>query len=189
MIRPRDNPFRVERLCSLGFRPQGFTWEGLLERLGKLDYEAAIVGPDGTGKSTLLRELGRRLEAGGHRIRTIALTDGRRELPRGFELELARQLDSSEVILFDGGDHLGPWAWRRFRYRTRRARGLVITNHRRSRLPLLVRTRTTPELLFELATELAPELAITKDDCEQLLTATRGNVREALFALYDRSSC
>jgi len=185
-MRPRDNPFRVDRLHALGFRPQGFTWDGLLARLTKLDYRAAIVGPHGSGKSTLLRELGQRLEAQGHRIRRVTLIDGARELPRGMELELRRTLDPSEIVLFDGGDHLGALAWHRFRFRTRHAKGLVITNHRRTRLPTLVSTRATPKLLFELVTELAPEQPLTQRDCAQLLVRAHGNVRDALFALYDR---
>ena len=186
-MRARDNPFRVDRLHSLGFRPQGFTWKQLLSRLSAHDYRVSIVGPEGTGKSALLEQLGHQLEALGHRTRSIRLAGGeRRFLASGFERKLARELQGDEILLFDGGDHLGPIAWQRFRIRMRRAKGIVITNHNHTRLPTLVTTQTSPSLLRDLITELAPGNWLPRDELHALFTRTGGNVRRALRALYDR---
>jgi hypothetical protein len=56
-VKARDNPFAVERVLGIHYRPQDGTWDDLLARLTALDYRAAIVGGHGTGKSTLLDDL------------------------------------------------------------------------------------------------------------------------------------
>ena len=89
-------------------------------------------------------------------------------------------------MLFDGGDHLGPIAWRRFRFRTRHARGIVITNHRENRLPTLVSMQTSPALLRDLIRELAPENSLPPDELHTLFTESNGNLRDAMRVLYDR---
>jgi len=43
--RPDDNPFRSEIIDRIPFRPQGCTWDELLERLDSLRWMAEIVGP------------------------------------------------------------------------------------------------------------------------------------------------
>ena len=185
-MRPRENPFRVDRLHSLQFRPQGFGWDDLLIRLAELDFKASIVGDDGSGKSTMLVELGERLEALGLSTRSICISGGARSFPEGVLRELERDLKADEIVLFDGGDHLGAIAWRRFRIRIRRARGIVITNHRESRLPTLVKTQTSPALLRDLVTELAPENGLPSEELQTLFDSSNGNLRDAMRALYDR---
>jgi ABC-type hemin transport system ATPase subunit len=62
-VRACDNPFRVQRLGALAYRLAGTTWEELLKRAERLGFRAAIVGPEGHGKSTLLAEIGARIAA------------------------------------------------------------------------------------------------------------------------------
>ena len=52
-IRARDNPFRADRVQSLPYRLMDTTWDALLDRLAALRYRAAIVGPEGSGKTTV----------------------------------------------------------------------------------------------------------------------------------------
>lgn len=61
-FRADSNPFAQQRLERLPFHfPDNRTWEAHLRDLHRLGYRAAIVGPRGSGKSSLLRQMHRRL--------------------------------------------------------------------------------------------------------------------------------
>ena len=57
----RDNPFSTARLQHIRYRFQAGSWDGFLEDLKQRRYRGAIVGPEGTGKTTLLEDLEPRL--------------------------------------------------------------------------------------------------------------------------------
>jgi hypothetical protein len=186
-MRARDNPFATARVHRIRYRPRGLTWDDLLERLARMNYRGAIVGPEGAGKTTLLEDLEPRLRTRGFGVVWVRL---RREGPRiSPEIcdELSRHLSPRQVILFDGAEQLGRWAWVCFLHRTRLAGGIVITSHRAGLLPTLLRCRTTPELLAEIAGELLGETAAFDfQEIAHLYGRHRGNLRNALRELYDR---
>lgn len=188
-MRPSDNPFRAQRLDMLTFRPQGLDWPAIEQRLHELDRRAAIVGPEGSGKTTLLRELGARLQTQGYRARWAHLTRDRRQFPRETARQLTHGLGPRDVILFDGASHLALPHWRRFRWRARRAGGLIITAHAGRRLPRLLWTQTGPRLLAALVEELLEQAGCPHApaiDTAELCRRHRGNIRAALRELYDR---
>jgi hypothetical protein len=181
-VLPRNNPFAVQRVVEIRYRlPENLTWEDLLDRLAALRWRAAIVGPHGHGKSTLLEDLAPRLEARGFRVRTISLREARPRLDRE-DRTVLRSLGPQDVLLLDGAEQLGWLSWMSLRLSTRKAGGLVITSHRSGLLPTLFECETTPELLGGIARELAG----TDLDVEELYARHRGNVRDALRELYDR---
>lgn len=186
-LRPADNPFAAHRLDALRFRPQGVSWSDLLARLEALSFRAAIVGPEGAGKTALLEKLADRL---GIPARTVRLGPVSRAAVTTAALAAAGlAVAHGEVLLVDSGELLGPVAWRRLLHRARHAPGLVATMHRPGRLPTLVTCRTSPQLLQELVCELAPDLV---DHLAPLLPALherhRGNLRECLLELYDTAA-
>src|SRR5438876_137686 len=131
----RDNPFSTDRVLKVRYRPQGWTWDELLNRLAKLNYRAAIVGPEGRGKTTLMEDLGPRLGQRGFGVKTLRLT---REFPKFVPFRLRdffAAMTSNDIILFDGAEQLSRLAWWRFRRLARPAGGLVITSHRAGMLP------------------------------------------------------
>ncbi len=65
----RDNPFAVQRVLTIRYRFLDGSWGDLLERLAALGFRAALVGPHGHGKTTLLEDLGARLDGRGFRVR------------------------------------------------------------------------------------------------------------------------
>ena len=182
-MRPRDNPFSTDRVLKVRYRPQGWSWDGLLDRLAKMNYRAAIVGPEGRGKTTLMEDLGSRLCERGFGVQTVRLTRERSPFDRVWLRDFFASVTPGHVILFDGAEQLSRPAWWRFRRLTRRAGGLVITSHRTGMLPTLVECETDAALLAGIIRDLLPSRS--RDDAAELFARHRGNVRDALRELYD----
>lgn len=190
-MRACDNPFRVQRLSQLAYRLDGTTWEALLARFATLNRRAALVGPEGRGKSTLLFELGARLERQGFRLRLATLRHGERRLASRDWERLFSGSSERDLLLVDGAQELAPREWRRARDASLRAGGLLVTSHRAGLLPTLHECRTTPELLGELMAELldgaAPHDAVlaSAEAARSRFQRHGGNLRDALLAAYD----
>ena len=180
-MRARENPFRSDRLLSLRYRLQQGSWEDLLARFASLGRRAAIVGPQGTGKTTLLEDLAPRFRDAGYRVRELRLDE---ETP-GYDPAVLESLTPRDVILFDGAEQLGRFAWSSFERRSRGAGGLLITVHQPGRLPTLLETQTSPELLAGLVDQILGAGSAARPLASALFAKHRGNLREALRDLYD----
>ena len=183
-MRARDNPFSTDRVLAVRYRPQGWDWDALLGRLSELDYRAAIVGPEGRGKTTLLEDLGERLRAEqGVDVKWLRLTRKQPRFDRRWLRTFFAGVTDRDVLLFDGAEQMGRLAWWSFLRMARRARVLVITSHRPGLLPTLVRCDTSPELLEWIVRELVG--CTVRLPVRELFYHHNGNVREALRDLYD----
>ncbi|HEV8631158.1 MAG TPA: hypothetical protein VGV61_12640 [Thermoanaerobaculia bacterium] len=185
-MRAADNPFRVQRLVRLSYRLEEPTWEALLARFASLGRRAALVGPEGHGKSTLLGELGARLARQGFELRAITLRRGERRLARPARERLLAGLGPRHVLLVDGAQELAAWQWGRLRRASRAAGGLLVTSHRPGLLPTLHECCTSPALLAELIAELAVATAAPLPPAAELFARHDGNLRAALLDAYDR---
>lgn len=185
------NPFRASRIEQLSFRP--ISWSDLLRSLKSLNFRAAIIGPEGTGKTTLLLELATRLECdldiSCHYLR--AEPDQAWGSWRAFcSLFKALFLPPTTAILLDDmGVNQRSFSWRfcwmlsRVLFRNRR---LIVTAHAPCYLPAVHHTSANASLLEQLVTELAPALV---EQSPQLIrsayAAGGGNIRTSLLLLYD----
>jgi len=185
-MQARDNPFAVQRVLAVRSRLARVTWEELLDRLAAFGFRAALVGPHGHGKTTLLEDLAPRLEERGFRLRSATLHAGDRRLTAAQEETLFADLSGRDLLLVDGAEQLGRLSWLRLRRKSRAAGGLVITSHRAGLLPTLHECRTTPELLAGIVRDLlGAEAEGMSPEPEELWLRHRGNVRDALRELYD----
>jgi hypothetical protein len=184
-VKARENPFKAERVIAM-IRytcPDG-DLDTLIARLAALGYRAAIVGPHGAGKTTLLEDLGRALQDRGFQITSVRLRTDDRRLPDAWPARAAR-LGPRDIVCLDGAEQLSTIEWLWFRWRARRAAGLIVTSHTRGRLPLLIECTTSSDLLERIVRRLSPEPAAGAATAAELFRRHHGNLREALRELYD----
>lgn len=188
-MRPRDNPFSAQRIDRLPWRPAAGQpgVDALLERLAKLGGSAAVVGPKGRGKSTLLAAVARLLEDRGLSVRRLRASP--HDIPERSALRsFLAAVGEADALLLDGYDHLGVWWRHRVRRAGRRAAVLLVAAHRPGPLPVLLEARSTPELLAELVDELLEGRPppVPQPPADELFRRHDGNLRLALRELYDR---
>jgi hypothetical protein len=183
-MRARDNPFRTDRVLTIRYRMIDGSFPGMMDRLAELGYRGAIIGPKGAGKTTLLEDLEPALTALDFNITRLRLDDLQRSFPPAFLENFFDGLSARDFVLFDGAERLSRLAWLRFKRKTKKAGGLIVTSHRAGLLPTLKECRTTPEVLAEILEKLAGTPPAEK---EVLLLYKRhkGNLREALREMYD----
>jgi hypothetical protein len=176
-IRPGAVPFLF---------PPGQSAEGLVELLRGKNWWGEIVGPHGSGKSSLLAAIIPALRDAGRSTLLVDLHDGQRRLP--VDLRRIDGLGHDAVVIVDGYEQLSLWSrWRLRRFCRRRGLGLLVTSHQPAGFPLLFRTSTSPTLAQEIVRQLLqgrPEL-VDAAEVAQRFESRRGDLRELLFDLYD----
>ena len=182
--RPADNPFASRRIDDLSFRFAHLDWAELLDALALNNGRGAIVGPHGSGKTTLAETLARRV--GGDIVKIHLGTDTRRPLTSTIR-SLPPIVEPRHTIVLDGAEQLRPVAWWRTWRQLRPAGTVVITSHKPGRLPMIHECRTSSALLTELATELDPTVAETVD-LDELFRRHDGDIRLCFHELYDHRS-
>ncbi len=164
----------------------------LVDKLSSLGSRAQIVGPHGSGKSTLVRQLIAVLARRDLPSHLVTLHDGERRMPAGWEAaaqHIAAEHTAVRLIIVDGYEQLGAWSRWALQFRCR-SRGwqLLVTAHRDVGLPILFRTATDLATARSIVAHLvAPsDNNIDETSIADSFAAARGNVRDMLFALYDR---
>ena len=187
MLRARDNPFRMQRLEALRYRLDEAGWEQLLARFTANRWRGVLVGPQGSGKTTLREEIEARLRADGWSVRVWVLTDVGAITWPGLRTWVDGA-DDRTLLSLDGLDRVSALTWWRLCRATRSVGGILATSHVAGRLPTLHHHRTSVALLRELVHELVidgDEHARIDRGCDDLFARHRGDVRACLRSLYD----
>jgi hypothetical protein len=185
-MKAKDNPFAVERVHAIRYRPPNTTFDRLLARLHELNYRAAITGPEGSGKTTLLEDLGHTFREKGIRTKVVFVND-----TSSFDSPSCRRLladlSRDQIVLLDGADLIRRSDWSLLKRHTiTHAYGLVITSHRRGLLPTLIECSTSLALLKEIVAELQPHgRPLAAEFLDNLYERHQGNLRHCLRELYD----
>lgn len=186
---PRSNPFATRHTRPGVVPPLDQTGDPLavdpvlaaLERYRMV----AIVGPHGTGKSTLLVTLADRLAAEQRPVEVVRL---RRRRDALHLLQICGRAHADSTLLVDGWERLG-WPWSLLVMAVVRLHGcrMVVTSHRPAGIPVAVRTAGTLPLLTAIVARLPDHgQLITEADLSETFTGHGGNLRAALGDLYDR---
>lgn len=190
------NPFasRFLRPGAIPFLfPEGRSLSQLVAQLAGQDGWGQIVGPHGSGKSTLLAALVDALRASGCRLVVHTLRRGQRR-PAAWPPP-----PDTQQLVIDGYEQLSwGWRWRIKAWCRRHGCGLLVTTHRDLGLPTLWTTTTDLPTLRKVVDHLlqhaspptakaaGPDQApFSEQELAAALTAAGGNLREALFRLYD----
>jgi hypothetical protein len=204
-------PGAIEYLFSAGWCAQR-----VIETIAANNWRGAIVGPHGSGKSTLLATLKPHVERLGTQTQLISLHNGERWFDRrwatsmsqperhpadsisrkaqgwpslGLDFQSARGPFPPCLLIIDGYEQLNQISrWLADCCCRRRGWGLLVTTHSPVSLPTVFEAKPSFEVLKSLLARLiSPNVAIiTQDDAVEAYAQAHGNLREALFTLYDR---
>lgn len=176
-VRPGIIPYRFVNGSSVA---------GLIESLRHQNWQGEIVGPHGSGKSTLIQSLIQGLRGMGRSERLITLHSGESRLPvSGADLQT---WGADTQVIIDGYEQLGGWTRTLInRVCSRQGCGLLVASHETVGLPLLVQTSPSLEVIQEIVRDIQPctPLRVFDRDVELSFHRHGGNVREVFFELYD----
>lgn len=185
-----SNPFctRFIRPGAIPFHfPAGISAGTLIEHLKCQHWTGQIVGPHGTGKSTLLSELQPAILAEGKTPLNWNLRDGR--FTNQPQPCFRTTLNSASILIIDGFEQLSVWRrWSLIRTCRLQRCGLLVTTHVSLGLPDLYRTQITPDVTLQVwsfLNRVGASPFTSHDDLMDRLNTRQGNLREALFDLYD----
>jgi hypothetical protein len=170
--------------------PPGQSVGALVERLRAMGWRGQIIGGHGTGKSTLLAALLPELRRAGREPIRVILHNGRRTVPpeAWSALRQAERAAASVLVVVDSYEQLTLPHRLLLRWRCwARGHGLLVTAHRAAGLPDLYCTEVTRELARQVLDHLlvGPRRLVSEAELGERLRAHGGNLREALFDLYD----
>jgi len=184
-----SNPFatRHTRPGALPYLlPPGVSADDLVERLRQASWRGEIIGPHGTGKSTLLASLVPQLAAAGREVRQVTLTAGEATLPLS-DADAATWTERT-LLVVDGYEQLS-WPSRLWLTSSLASRGagVLVTAHEPMGFPSIWTTTVDADLAWQIVGQLlpAPHPRVTRELVAELLAEQGGNFREVLFALYD----
>lgn len=207
------NPFRARNITPGRlpyFFPPGHDIDQLVERFLADGMRSQIIGPHGTGKTTLLHAMVDALRR--RQVQALSYTvNAHFKSPKGWtagslkelrngitrlHLQLPNPQDRRRFLAIDGFETASRWdRWRFFPAIRKADWGLLVTTHRDVGLPVLWETNVTKltaqqvtNAIYQLESESGDanvEPGVPDAVLESLLANHSGDLREVLFSLYD----
>ena len=182
--RAGDNPFAVHRTEAISYRFENGDWDSFVATLESSGNRGALVGRQGSGKTTLMLELNERLLKEGRSTQYWFVPREPEEIRHEWKMKLA-SAEADAVFLVDGIERMSLLGREHLFWKTKRFGGLVVTVHRPCRLRTLIRCRTSPLLLRQILETLDYEGPEFDAMAVELWRQHQGNIRDALRQLYD----
>ncbi len=184
-MKARENPFASCCLHQIPYIPVKMPWREIKGRVESLRYRAAILGPEGSGKTALLFHLQSLLERRG--LETVYLQVYKRNnYLWPFKTKNVQTIDPDKIYLIDGVDLLPAISWFYLRLKMRHAKGLIVSSHKNRWLPVLVHCETNINLLNDILSRLLPNPTESVSSLgEKFFRQRKGNLRDVLRDLYE----
>ena len=193
---PSSNPFAT-RFTRPGAQPflfeDGRTAHNIIERLKQNNWWGQIIGPHGSGKSTLVSTLEPAFDVHRRDVIHLRMHENEHRLPA--RLFSGNNWRETTQLVVDGYEQLGRYSrWRIKRHCRRRGCGLLVTTHFDVGLPTVFTTEPTPETTERLVAQLLDlhghgdlmgQGPYGSDQIRAAFKRHDGDVRELLFELYD----
>lgn len=184
----RDNPFAMHHVERIPFQFGFEGWSQHLQRLQQMNYSGAIVGPEGSGKTTLMLELQQKLKNEFSRDRKISfvLIDEDPRIRKAQLQELMTFSIEQPILLIDGSERAS-WLQRRKLFGlVSQGTSVIAAVHQTCPLPTWIECSTNEDLMAYALQQLVPQASHPLHDLAFLRFRQRhGNVRLALRDLYD----
>jgi nucleoside-triphosphatase THEP1 len=181
-----QNPFRTECILKIRYQLAPQELNDLLATWARHHYRGALIGPHGHGKTTLLEDIQQYLKKENKKIILLRLSSDKPYLDLKQWEFIQTSIKDQHFILLDSAGCLNFWQFHRFLTLSKKAPGIIVTTHHRTRLPTLRYCKTSPETLVKIVSQLL-HAKLTPDI--QLLNTLyqkhQGNIRECLRELYD----
>ena len=165
----------------------GGSIENLVKRLETSAWRGQILGPHGTGKTTLIWSLVRILQPN-LAIKLIQLQSHHKKLDEAKTLFQTERYSETEndLLIVDGFESLG-WLERRSLLGRHHSKGrLLVSTHQDCGLPVLFQSPTKPEIFNQLVSKLTKHVGSELvGESSRLFEKHQGNCRDAIFELYD----
>jgi energy-coupling factor transporter ATP-binding protein EcfA2 len=186
MLKAKDNPFRSSRLEKIRYELPSDVLETLVDQALN-ESCSCLLGPKGTGKSTLLEDLEPLLQQRGYTTHWIRLTlESPHEDHTAARVQV-KQLGKGEVCLVDGAEVLSFVNWHRLCWLARKNQmTLIATLHRKRGVSILRRTQPDWALMQRFVRQLSGTYYTNQlnDHAQLAFQTSHGNMREVFRACY-----
>lgn len=186
-MKAHENPFSASAIAKLRYHLPDEALRALAERACATMPLCTVVGPEGTGKTTLLEDLELPLRAMGRQVLWLRLDRQSSAAERQAAKEVLSRLQPQDCCLLDGGEVFSWWEWWQLKRRLWRSSGQVIASlHTAHGIPVLHQTKPDWCVVQSLVEELSgPE---SGGDLNRIALesfhANAGNAREVFRSCY-----
>jgi len=186
-MKAHENPFSASAVAKLRYRLTEEALHALAQRACATAPLCAIVGPEGTGKTTLLEDLEAPLRRIGRQVLWLRLNRESSAAERQATKEALTRLRPQDTCLLDGGEVFSRWEWWQLKRQLRRSSGQAIaTLHSARGFPVLHQTKPDWGVVQSLVRELSgPDPTGNLNQiAQESFHANGGNAREVFRTCY-----